>query len=236
MRNASEFLSVPPPPVPVARYVATVHLIMAGGLAVSAITAMVVFSSTGLYASLFTNGGLTLLGWLVTLSPLVIVLIFAGMIQRLSIAAARLLFLIFAILTGASLAILFAVYTAASIVATFIAAAGAYAVLALVGYVTQRDLSGLGKFMLVALVGLILAMLINLFVRSSAADLLLAFIGVFVFAGLVAVDSQRIRRIYEMDATETAAGQLAIFGALTLYLDFLNLFLSLIRLTGRRRD
>jgi FtsH-binding integral membrane protein len=165
-----------------------------------------------------------------------IVLLFAAAVPRMSTGAARALFLVFAIVTGASLASLFAAYTAASIVGTFVAAAAGYAVLALAGFATTRDLSGLGKFMTVALVGLIVALLINLFIRSSGADFLLSCVGVVIFGALVAVDSQRVKAIYESDDSGATAGQLAILGALTLYLDFLNLFLSLIRLTGRRRS
>lgn len=199
MRITSEFYPPYGSSALVARNVAMVHLTMAAGLAVSAATAIGVYSSPRLYAALFTEQGLTLAGWVVALSPLAIVLLFAGAVQRLSINAARLLFVAFALLTGASLATLFAAYTAASIVATFVAAASGYAALALVGYATARDLSGLGKFMLVGLFGLIIAIVINLFFGSSSADFVLACIGVVVFSALVAVDSQRIRRIYERD-------------------------------------
>lgn len=217
------------------RYMAKVHLLMAGGLAVSAFSAIAVVSDYRLYSTLFTDEGLTPAGWIVTLAPLVIVLLFAGAVQRLSIGLTQVLFVIFAITIGLSLASLFAAYTTASIVSTFLATSVAYAALAIFGFTTSRDLSGLGKFMFVALLGLIVAMAINLFVQSAAADSLLAAVGVVVFAALVAVDAQRVKAIFESDTSGTSPDRLAILGALTLYLDLLNLFLSLVRLTGRRR-
>ncbi|MGB3928796.1 MAG: Bax inhibitor-1/YccA family protein [Sphingobium sp.] len=199
-------------------FLGSVFLQMAASVALSAASAVLVLKVQALQAVLYGPNGLTVLGWVVTLAPLGLVILIGAGVERLSGAAARGLLAL----------------AGASIVATFLIAASAFAVLGLIGFTTGRDLSGLGSFLTIVLVGLVVAMLVNLFLRSAGLDLGVAAIGVLLFAGLTAYDTQRLKRLYEEQAP-TSGSASASLGALTLYLDFLNLFLSLLRFTGRRR-
>lgn len=215
-------------------YMAAVYVRMAGGVLVSALSAWLAAHNAAVASVLFTTEGLTGMGWIVTLAPLGLVLLISAGIDRLGAALAGALFLLYAILVGLSLGGIFMAYTGSSIGATFLAAAAGFAALAAIGSATRRDLSGLGAFFIILLVGLIVAMLINLFLRSSSFDLALSGLGILLFAGLTACDAQRLKHIYyESDAEGREKG--AVVGALTLYLDLLNLSLSLLRFTGQRR-
>ena len=177
------------------------------------------------------------LGWIVTLAPLGVVLWLMFGINRISQGMAQFLFWTYAVLLGASLSTIFLVYTDGSIALTFFATAAAFASLSLYGYTTKRDLSGLGTFLLMGLVGLVVACLVSLFLPAEVnqtMSLVIAAAGVLIFAGLTAYDTQKIKSIYfQLRGTEFL-GKAAIMGALELYLDFINMFLFLLRFLGSR--
>ena len=215
-------------------YMVSVYLCMAAGVALSGLAAWSAAHDSTLAHALFTKNGLTGLGWVVTLAPLALVLLLSGAIERLSMVAAGAIFVVYAALVGLSLGGLFLAYAGSSVVTTFVAAAAGFAALAWLGSMTRRDLSALSAFITISLVGLIVAMLVDLFLRSASFDFAISAIGLLLFAGLTAFDAQRLRRQYQ-EAIATGREQYAVLGALTLYLDFLNLFLFLMRFTGRRR-
>jgi FtsH-binding integral membrane protein len=177
---------------------------------------------------------MTGLGWIVALAPLGIVLWLSFGINRISTGLAQFLYWTYAVLMGASLSTIFVVYTNASIALTFFATAAAFASLSLYGYTTKRDLSGMGTFLLMGLVGLIVASIVNVFWMNDTFSLVIAAIGVLVFAGLTAYDTQKIKSLYFQVAGSDMIGKAAIMGALTLYLDFINMFLFLLRFLGNR--
>ena len=177
-------------------------------------------------------------------SPIIYVLIFAPLalvfflsfrIDSLAASTARALFFVYAALLGASLSVIFSVYTDTSITRVFFVSAAAFGGLSLWGYTTQRDLTGMGSFLMMGLIGIIIASLVNIFLRSSGLDWIISVIGVLVFAGLTAYDTQKIKEMYSAYDDGTVAGRKAVMGALSLYLDFINLFLMLLRLFGDRR-
>lgn len=216
------------------RYMASIYLRMAGGVAITAAACWLAAHDATLSAALFTGDGLTALGWIVTLAPLGLVFVLSAGIDRLGAAAAGMIFVLYAALIGLSLGNLLLVYTGSSLVTTFVGAAAGFAALAWAGSTSERDLSGIGTFLIIGVVGLVVAMLVNLFLRSPGFDLMLSAVGLTLFAGLTAVDAQRLERLYGQAVNE-GREPLAILGALTLYLDFLNLFLFLLRFTGERR-
>ena len=178
-----------------------------------------------------------ILGWIVMFLPLVLVFAFSAMINRLSVAAAQLFFYIYAGAMGLSLSYIFAVYTGVSIATTFFVTAIAFSGLSLYGYLTKRDLSAMGTFLVMGLWGLLIAMVINIFLASPALDFAISAAGVLIFAGLTAWDTQSIKATYLQHAEggdKEWLGKAAIMGALTLYLDFINMFLFLLRFMGNR--
>ena len=189
----------------------------------------------------FTNQyfGQSLLGspmiYVLILAPLALVFFLSWRIDRLSAPTARALFFVYAALLGASLSVIFAVYTDASITRVFFISAAAFGGLSLWGYTTQRDLTGMGSFLMMGLIGIIIASLVNIFLKSSGLDWIISVIGVIVFAGLTAWDTQKIKEMYDINDDGTVTGRKAVMGALSLYLDFINLFLMLLRLFGDRR-
>ena len=181
------------------------------------------------------EGGMTIFGWVIMFAPLLMVFAFGSMINRLSVAGAQLFFYAFAAVMGLSLAWIFKVFTGVSIAQTFLVTSIAFAGLSLYGYVTKRDLSGMGTFLMMGLIGLIVAMIINLFLQSSALVFAISSIGLLIFAGLTAFDTQRIKTDYidhaqEMD--QEWLGKSAIMGALNLYLNFINKFMFMLHFTG----
>jgi uncharacterized protein len=206
---------------------------MVAGLVVTGLVAGAIGADDSLLTDITEKPGL-FLGVIVAQLGVVVVLSF--FINRLSPGVALALFFLYAGLVGVTFAFVFELYTAQSIFTTFLITAGMFAVLAFIGYTTKRDLSSLGTILLAALVGLIIASVVNLFVASSALYWVTTYAGVIIFAGLTAYDMQKLRRYAEGGATEGAAGQrAAIQGALALYLDFINLFLFLLRIFGTRR-
>ncbi len=156
-------------------------------------------------------------------------------ISNLQPSTALMLFMVYAGLLGLMLSSVFLAYTGASITRTFFISAASFGALSLYGYTTQRDLSPIGSFLIMGLFGLILAMLVNMFLKSSGLEFAISAIGVLIFAGLTAYDTQRIKEMYSANDDGTIAGRKAVMGALTLYLDFINLFLFLLRFMGDRR-
>lgn len=177
------------------------------------------------------------LKWLVMFAPLAFVFGFSAMINRMSAATAQVVFYAFAATMGISISSIFLVFTGMSIVQTFLVTAIAFAGLSLVGYTTKRDLSGMGSFLIMGVIGLLVAMIVNLFLGSSVVQLAISAIGVLIFAGLTAFDTQKIKTDYIAHASHGDAewlGKSAIMGALNLYLDFINMFMFLLQFLGNR--
>ena len=179
----------------------------------------------------------TPLKWVVMFAPLVMVFAFGALLNRLSVAAAQLFFYVYAAAVGLSLSFIFAVYTQTSIAQTFLVTAIAFAGLSLYGYTTKRDLSGFGTFLMMGLIGILVASIVNIFLASSALAFAISVIGVLVFAGLTAFDTQNIKATYIAHAQagdQEWLGKAAIMGALNLYLDFINMFMFLLQFLGNR--
>jgi FtsH-binding integral membrane protein len=204
---------------------------MAGGLALTGLVAYAAAAS-GFYQSIAETG----LIWIVMLAPLAFVLVLSFGIQRMSAGTAMLLFWIYAAVMGLSLGSIFLVYTGTSIARVFFITAATYGAMSLYGYTTRSDLSGFGSFLLMGLIGIVIASLVNIFIGSSALQLAISIIGVIVFVGLTAYDTQRIKEMYLKSDTAEIAGKKAVLGALALYLDFINLFMMLLQLFGQRRQ
>ena len=212
-------------------YLLKVYNYMAAGLALTG-TVAYYGAASGFYASIVG----TPFFWIVLLAPLALVFFLGFRIERISLGAAQISFWTYAGLVGLSLSGIFLVYTGESIARVFFISAGTFAATSLYGYTTRRDLSRLGSFLFMGLIGIILAGLVNIFLQSSTLQLTISAIGVLVFVGLTAYDTQRIKSIYVDGEDGATTGKKAILGALALYLDFLNLFLMLMQLLGNRRQ
>ncbi len=190
---------------------------------------------TGAVNLLFTpQGGATLLGWIVMLAPLGMALLLGLRVQKMSTAAVQATFWVFAVVMGMSMSTIFLRYTGTSIATTFFATAAAFAGLSLYGYTTKKDLSGLGTFLVMGVVGLLVAMVLNMFLQSGPLALMISIAGVLIFAGLTAYDTQKIKLMYDHVAGTDMMGKTIIMGALTLYLDFINMFMFLLNILGNR--
>lgn len=185
---------------------------------------------TALGAALYTSP----LRWVVMLAPLGLVFFLSFRIQKMSVSAAQMTFWGYAALMGLSLSSIFLVYTGESIVQTFFVTAASFGALSLYGYTTKKDLSAMGSFLIMGLFGLIIASIVNIFLQSSAMGFAISAIGVLIFAGLTAYDTQKIKEMYFDGDDVATAGRKAIMGALTLYLDFINLFMFLLQFLGNR--
>lgn len=219
-------------------FVANVFAWMGIALAITAFTAYYFASNENLIFSLINaeTGSFTMLGWIVMLSPLGFVLAMGMGFQRFSAGTLTLLFGAYSILMGASLSFILLMYTSASVFKTFAVTAGMFGVMSFVGYTTKTDLTKFGSLMFMGLIGIIIASLVNMFLRSGTMDYIISFIGVLVFTGLTAYDVQKLKRIgagVQFGAESTK--KLVIMGALSLYLDFINLFLFLLRFLGDRK-
>ena len=216
-------------------YMLSVYNYMASGVLLTGIVAML-FAPYARQVLISANGrGMSGLGWIITLSPLAIVFAMSYGAARMRTGTLQLLFWGFAGLMGLSMSTLFLVYTGTSIAQTFFATAAAYLGLSLYGYTTKRDLSGLGTFLIMGVVGILVALLVNMFLQSTAMALAISVIGVLLFAGLTAYDTQRIKSMYAYVQGTEMAGKTVIMGALTLYLDFINMFQFLLSFMGNRR-
>ncbi len=213
-------------------YMLRVYNYMCVALALTGAVAFFVSTSPTLLQAIYG----TPLMWVVFLAPLGMVFFLSARIHKMSAGTAQTMFWIFAGLVGLSLASIFIVYTGASVARTFFITAGAFAGLSLVGYTTKKDLSGMRTFLFMGVIGLIIAMVVNMFIGSSGLQLLISVVGVLIFAGLTAYDTQQIKLMYyEADSGEVATKK-SIIGALRLYLDFLNMFIFLMHILGVARD
>jgi FtsH-binding integral membrane protein len=210
-----------------------VYGLMSVAMVLTGAVAWAVGTNDALIATIFGSP----LKWVAMFLPLGMVLLFSAMINRMSAAAAQLFFYAFAAAMGLSISFIFAVYTGSSIAQTFFVTAAAFAGLSLYGYTTKRDLSAMGSFLMMGLIGLILASVVNIFMASDALQFAISVIGVLIFAGLTAYDTQNIKTTYlqhaQMGDQEWLAKS-AIMGALNLYLDFINLFMFLLQFLGNR--
>ncbi len=211
-------------------YMLSVYNTMASGVLLTGIVALL-FARSGMAEQVLT----TPLRWLIMLAPLGFVMVLSFGINRLSTTAAQGIYWAFTVVMGLSMSSIFLVYTGESVATTFFATAAAFAGLSLYGYTTKRDLSAFGTFLIMGVVGLLVAMVINIFVQSTALQMAISFIGVLLFAGLTAYDTQKIKSMYFYVAGSDMVGKSVIMGALTLYLDFINMFTFLLQFMGDRR-
>lgn len=216
-------------------YMLSVYNYMMSGVLLTGLVALGMYR-TGAVNALFNpaTGGATLLGWVVMLAPLGMALMLGFRVQKMSTAAVQATFWIFALVMGMSLSTIFLRYTGTSIATTFFATSAAFAGLSLYGYTTKRDLSGLGTFLIMGVIGLIVAMVLNMFLQSGPMALIISIAGVLIFAALTAYDTQKIKNMYDHVAGTDMVGKVVIMGALTLYLDFINMFLFLLQFLGNR--
>ena len=225
-------------------YMIRIYNYMAAGVALTGVVSYLTFNAAAVTNQAGQITGLTPFGQMIFGGPLMIVLFLGtlGMvfflsfrINKLQVGTALTLFMVYAGLLGLMLSSVFMTYTGASITRTFFISAASFGALSLYGYTTQRDLSPIGSFLVMGLFGLILAMVVNIFLKSTGLDFAISAIGVLIFAGLTAWDTQKIKEMYSVNDDGTVAGRKAVMGALTLYLDFINLFLFLLRFMGDRR-
>lgn len=211
-----------------------VYVWMALALVITGFTAYYVANNETLLTAIVTN---QILFWGLVIAELGLVIGLSAAINKMSLTVATLMFVVYSVINGVTMSFIFLLYTYSSITNVFLITAGTFAVMALFGYFTKADLSSLGKILMMALVGIIIATIVNIFTKSTGLAMILNYLGVLVFVGLTAYDSQKIKMmlLQALDAGE-AAQKLALLGALSLYLDFINLFLYLLRIFGARRD
>lgn len=209
-----------------------VYVWMTLALVITGFTAYGVATSPGIQQLVFGN---SIVMWGLIIAEFALVIGVSAAINKLSLTTATLMFILYSVINGALLSSIFLIYTASSIATVFFITAGTFGAMALVGYTTKTDLASMGKILFMALIGLVIATLVNLFVKSSGFTLILSYVGVLIFVGLTAYDSQKIKQmmLQAPDAGESAQ-KLALLGALTLYLDFINLFIYLLRIFGKR--
>jgi FtsH-binding integral membrane protein len=212
------------------RHMLSIYNYMASGILLSGIVALL-FAVSGLAEQVM----MTPLRWIIALAPLGFVFAMSFGVQRMKTSTLQLLFWLFSVAMGLSLSAIFLVYTGASIATTFFATAASFAGLSLVGYTTKRDLSAMGSFLIMGVWGILVAMLLNMFLHSNGLALAISILGVLIFAGLTAWDTQRLKSQYYQVAGTDWAGKVVIMGALSLYLDFINLFQFLLSFMGNRR-
>ncbi len=212
-----------------------VYVWMTLALVITGFTAYGVATSPGILTAIVTN---KMLFWGMIIAELALVWTVSARIHRLSLTTATLLFVLYSVLNGATLSLIFAIYTMSSIASVFFITAGTFAVMSLVGYFTKADLSSLGKILFMALIGLLIATVVNVFLlKDTGFGLILSYVGVLIFVGLTAYDTQKIKRmLVEADDVSESAQKIALMGSLALYLDFINLFLYLLRIFGGNRE
>lgn len=210
-----------------------VYVWMAFALLITGMTAYYVATSPTLMNAILTN---KVLFWGLLIAELALVFGVSAAINRLSLLTATLMFLLYSVINGATLSVIFLIYQLTSIATVFFITAGTFGTMAVIGYTTKADLSSMGRILFMALVGIIIATLVNLFIKSDGLTMILSYLGVLVFVGLTAWDSQKIKQML-LQATDVDEGtqKIALLGALTLYLDFVNLFIYLLRIFGKRR-
>lgn len=210
-----------------------VYLWMALALTITGFTSMIILSNESFIYTLFNN---QLLFWGLVIGELILVFSLSARIHKMSITTATIMFVLYSVINGVTLAPLLFFYTKTSIAKVFFITAGTFGVMSLIGYTTKTDLSSIGKILFMALIGLIIATVVNLFMHSSTLDLIISYAGVVIFVGLTAWDTQKIKRMLAMcEEPDEQAHKIALMGSLTLYLDFINLFIWLLRILGDRR-
>ena len=209
-----------------------VYVWMTLALVITGFTAYGVATSPGILQAIYTN---QILFWGLIIAEFALVFGVTAAINKLSLTTATLMFILYSVINGALLSYIFLAYTASSIATVFFITAGTFGVMALIGYTTKTDLSSMGKILFMALIGMIIATVVNLFVKSNGLTTILSYVGVLIFVGLTAYDTQKIKQML-MQAPDASEGaqKMALLGALTLYLDFVNLFIYLLRIFGKR--
>ncbi len=215
-------------------YFIKVYNYMAGGLLLTALSAFFLLQS-GMINIFFTQTGLSGLGWLALLAPLAMIFGFGWVINRGTIGQVKAMFWAFSAVMGISISPILIAYTGASVTRVFLITSAMFGTMSLYGYTTKKDLSGVGSFMMMGLYGIIIASIVNIFMKSAAVYYAISYISVVVFVGLTAWDTQKIRLMYSASDNADTMGRKAISGALTLYMDFINMFLALLRIMGDRR-
>ena len=225
-------------------YMLKVYNYMSSGVLLTGLISLLLFKLSVITSEDGSITGLTSLGnalynsalvWVIMLAPLGVVLYMSFGIKNMSAAKAQGTFWVFAALMGASLSSIFLVYTGASITRVFFITAGTFGAMSIYGYTTKRDLTKLGSFLMMGLIGIIIASIVNIFMKSSMMYFVISILGVLIFVGLTAYDTQKIKNMYLSSDSGEVMGKKAVMGALTLYLDFINLFIMLLRLFGQRR-
>ena len=228
-------------------YMLKVYNYMASGIFITGFISLILFKFSGGYNIQLTPMGITgtnglgdliyksPLMWILMLAPLGVVFYMSFGIRKMSAAKAQTTFWIFAALMGASLSSIFLIYTGTSITRVFFITAGTFGAMSIYGYTTKRDLTKLGSFLMMGLIGIIIASIVNIFMQSSMMYFVISILGVLIFVGLTAYDTQKIKNMYMVSDSGEIMGKKAVMGALTLYLDFINLFIMLLRLFGQRR-
>lgn len=221
------------PAVGVGSLMKSVYMWMTIALGITGIVALYVAQSSQLLYALFSN---SILFWGLIIAEFVLVFVISARIQAMSFTTALILYLLYSVINGITLSSIFIVYTNSSVASTFFVTAGTFGVMSLIGYFTKKDLSKLGGILFMLLVGLIIATIVNLFMQSSAMYWIITYAGVLIFVGLTLFDTQKIKILLEeCQADEETTQKIALLGALTLYLDFINLFLYMLRILGDRR-
>ena len=225
-------------------YMLKVYNYMTSGIFLTGIISLFLFKLSVVIAPDGSIAGLTTVGnalynsalmWIVMLAPLGVVFYMSFGIKKMSAAKAQMTFWIFAALMGASLSSIFLIYTGASITRVFFITSGTFGAMSIYGYTTKRDLTKLGSFLMMGLFGIIIASIVNMFMKSTMMYYVISILGVLIFVGLTAYDTQKIKNMYLVSDSGEMMGKKAVMGALTLYLDFINLFIMLLRLFGQRR-
>lgn len=210
-----------------------VYLWMTLALAITGVTSLIVLSNERFIFTILEN---QVLFWGLIIGELVLVFVISGMIHKMSITTATLLFVLYSVINGLTLSPLLYAFTETSIAKVFFITAGTFGVMSLIGYTTKTDLSSIGKILFMALIGLIIATVVNLFMHSSTLDLIISYAGVVIFVGLTAWDTQKIKNMLATcEEPNEQAHKIALLGSLTLYLDFINLFIYLLRILGDRK-
>ncbi|HBJ77341.1 MAG TPA: hypothetical protein DDY68_06195 [Porphyromonadaceae bacterium] len=213
-----------------------VYAWMSGGLLITALIAFMVSNNESIIRAIFGN---SILMWGLLIGEVIVVMILSGRIHKMSFSTAGFLFVLYSALNGITLSVIFLAYTMESIASVFFITAGTFAVMSFLGYTTKKNLSTMGRILYMLLIGVVIATIVNIFLHSSGLALILNYVGVVIFVGLTAYDTQKIKNMLlqcnEEEVSEQSS-KLALLGSLTLYLDFINLFLYLLRFLGNRRD
>ena len=212
-----------------------VYLWMTLALAVTGLTSLYVASSPGLVQSIFASRSTF---WLLVIAELALVFILSARIMKMSFSTAGIMFALYSVLNGVTMSFIFIAYTSTSIATAFFVTAGMFAAMSFIGFVTKKDLSSFGSFFTMALIGLIIASVVNIFLNSSVMYWIITYVGVLLFVGLTAYDTQKIKQmlIEYGDEVNDSTQKLALIGSLSLYLDFINLFLYILRLFGNNKE